>query len=362
MTGIAVNLRARLGEFALDVKIEAPATGVTGLFGASGSGKTTVLRCLAGLHRTAAGVVRLNGDTWQDESTGLFVPPHRRGVGYISQDADLFPHLSVRKNLLYGQRRAPAEDPIVEWDDVVQWLALTQLLERDVANLSGGERQRVALARALLASPRLLLMDEPVSALDEPARREVLGHLEHVLERLSLPIIYVSHSLTEVARLSDYVVWLTEGRVGDAGPVSQVLGRLDFARWWGEETGVVLEGNVHEHDTEFQLTTVSTPLGPLIIHRRPEAPGTPVRVQINARDVSLGLTAQEKSSILNELKLIVLEIADLSPSNCLVRVGDPGAAAGPVLLARITRKSLTQLGLEPGLEIFARVKSVAVLD
>jgi molybdate transport system ATP-binding protein len=137
---------------------------------------------------------------------------------------------------------------------------------------------------------------------------------------------------------------------------------LDFARWWGEETGVVLEGNVHEHDTEFQLTTVSTPLGPLIIHRRPEAPGTHVRVQINARDVSLGLTAQEKSSILNELKLIVLEIADLSPSNCLVRVGDPSAAAGPVLLARITRKSLIQLGLKPGCDIFARVKSVAVLD
>jgi molybdate transport system ATP-binding protein len=360
VTAIKARLRAQLGAFALDVDIEANGPGVIGLFGASGSGKTTVLRCLAGLHR-ASGVVRLNGDVWQDEAAGVFLPPHRRGVGYVSQEADLFPHLSVRDNLRFAQRRAPQENNASVWEDAMDWLAVGPLLARSVANLSGGERQRVALARALIARPKLILMDEPVSALDEPARHEVLGYLEAALDKLALPVIYVSHSLTEVARLSSQLVWLVDGHVSDTGSVSQVLGRIDFARWRGEEPGVVLEGTVKGHDEEFHLTAIATPLGDLTIHRRPEQPGTRVRVQINARDVSLGLAPQEASSILNELPLTVRETAELSPSSCLVRLGH-AEGDGPVLLARITNKSRIQLSLETGREVYARVKSVAVLD
>jgi molybdate transport system ATP-binding protein len=362
VTQLHACFRTRVGEFKLDVELSTPGTTVTGLFGPSGSGKTTLLRCVAGLHRAQEGSLRLNGDVWQDEKSGVFVQPHLRGIGYVSQDSDLFPHLSVHNNLMYAHRRAPREGRIVSWDDVVRWLEVESLLNRTVGNLSGGERQRVAVARALLTAPRLLLMDEPVSSLDEPARRDVLSYLEHVIQHISLPVIYVSHSLIEVARLADHLVWMVGGKVGDAGPVSEVLGRLDFARWRGEEPGVVLEGTVRDHDEEFQLTTVATPLGDLTIPRRPEASGTTMRVQISARDVSLGLSAQQGSSILNELQLSVLEVAEHSPSDCIIRLSGSGGADGPVLLARITHKSRAQLDLKQGSCVFARVKSVAVLD
>jgi molybdate transport system ATP-binding protein len=362
LTVLEARFRTRLGDFNLDFELTAPAKGVTGLFGASGSGKTTALRCLAGLYRADSGMVRLNGEVWQDDSAHVFVPTHQRGVGNVSQETDLFPHLSVRENLKYGLRRMPAGGEVVEWASAVDWLGLDRLLDRSVSNLSGGERQRVAIARALLMSPKLLLMDEPVAALDEPARREVLEFLEPVLSRVSsLPVVYVSHSLTEVTRLSDHLVWIADGRVREAGPVSQVLGRLDFARWWGEEAGVVLDAIVQDHDDEFKLSSVRTALGDLTIHGRPEHPGTEIRLRINGRDVSIGLTPQEESSILNELPLSVLEIVDTSPSACLVRLGKV-AKSEPVLLARITKKSRIRLGIVPGKEVFARVKSVAVVD
>ncbi len=361
MTGLDARLGTRLGAFELDATLQAPSSGVSGIFGPSGSGKTSLLRCLAGLARAEAGHVRLDGEVWQDERAQVFVPPHRRGVGYVAQLSDLFPHLTVRNNLRYASRRAPRGGARLSWDDVVEWVAISPLLDRPVANLSGGERQRVALGRALLASPRLLLLDEPVSALDEPSRRDVLASLVRVFRELNMPVLYVSHSLTEVARLADHFIWLVEGRVADAGPVSQVLGRLDFARWRGEEITTVLDGRIHAHDDAFQLTRVSTALGDVQIHRRAEPVDTPIRVQVNARDVSIGLVPQEASSILNELPLSVLEIADVSPSDCLVRLARAGSD-GPVLLGRITRKSRVQLALKPGQHVFARVKSVAVLD
>jgi molybdate transport system ATP-binding protein len=361
VTGLEATFRTRLGDFALDFELSVPGFGVTGLFGASGSGKTTALRCIAGLCRARSGVVKLNGVVWQDGVAGVFVPANERGVGYVSQEADLFPHLSVRENLLYALSRVPADAKSVELADAVEWLGIGQLLARSVSNLSGGERQRVAIARALLTSPKILLMDEPISALDEPARREVLAFLEPMLARLALPVVYVSHSLTEVTRLSDHLVWMADGTVRVAGPVSQVLGSLDFARWWGEEAGTVIDGTVSEHDQKYHLTVVTTPLGELTIHGRPEAPGTGIRLRINGRDVSLGLVPQEGSSILNELKLTVLEITDTSPSACLVRLGHQ-ETPDPALLSRITRKSREQLKLEPGSPVFARVKSVAVVD
>ena len=363
MSMFTAKLRTRLGDFELDVEFESSdgGGGVVGLFGASGSGKTTILRCLAGLHRADTGVVRFDGDVWQDDSTSRFVPAHDRPVGYVSQENDLFPHLTVEGNLRYAERRVPTEERTVAWDDVLEWLALSALLPRSVIELSGGERQRVALGRALLTSPRLLLLDEPVSSLDEPARREVLKHLEHVLRKLAVPVVYVSHSLTEVARLAETVVWIQQGRVADAGPTSRVLARPDFSAWRDEEPAVVLEGVIREHDDQYHLTTISTSLGNLTIHERPEEPGTAIKVQINARDVSIGLEPQTASSIVNELPLTIRDIVDLSPSDCLVRLST-NPDAQDLLLSRITRKSRAQLELNAGASVFARVKSVAVLD
>lgn len=357
--GLDSRLHARLGSFVLDAELQTPASGVTGLFGPSGSGKTSLLRCLAGLTR-ADGHVRLAAHTWQDATTGVFVPPHRRGVGYVAQQGDLFPHLSVRANLRYGWRRVPERERRLDWQDVVDWVSLGPLLDRHVSRLSGGERQRVALGRALLASPRLLLLDEPVSALDEPSRHEVLSCLNDVFRRLEVPVLYVSHSLTEVARMAERLVWLVDGHVSESGSVAQVLGRMDFARWRGEEIATVLDARIRSHDERYELTDVETPIGDLVIHGRPETPGTRIRVQINARDVSIGLHPQQASSILNELPLEVVETADLTASDCLVRLAR--TSEGPVLLARLTRRSRDQLGLEPGRRAFARVKSVAVLD
>jgi molybdate transport system ATP-binding protein len=206
----------------------------------------------------------------------------------------------------------------------------------------------------------MLLLDEPVSALDEPARNEVLNCLRDVIRRLDVPVLYVSHSLTEVARMAERLVWLVDGRVADAGSVTHVLGRVDFARWRSEEIATVLDGRILSHDRTYGLTAVVTPVGELLIHGRPEPPGTGIRVQINARDVSIGLVPQEGSSILNELPLQVVEIADLSASDCLVRLAR--RPEGPVLFARLTRRSRDQLELRSGFQVFARVKSVAVID
>lgn len=362
MSGILeARLRARLGAFALEVDLEARPAGVTGIFGPSASGKTSLLRCIAGLTRAGDGYVSLGDVTWQDERAPVFVPTHRRGLGYVAQHADLFPHLSVRDNLRYGLRRVPLAERHLAWDDVVEWVALGRLLDRDVSRLSGGERQRVALGRTLLTSPGLLLLDEPVSALDEPSRHEVLACLAAVFRRLDVPVLYVSHSLTEVARMAQHLIWLVDGRVADAGSVAQVTGRMDFARWRGEEIATVLDARIRSHDPTYHLTEVETPLGVLLIHGRSEPIGRTIRVQINARDVSIGLDPQVASSILNELPVEVVEIADVSSSDRLVRLSG-GADHQPALLARLTRRSCDQLALAPGRRVFARVKSVAVLD
>lgn len=356
MTGLTAALDASLGNFALGATFTIPPSGITGLFGASASGKTTILRCVAGLHR-ASGRVAFDGNVWQDDVQ--FVPPHLRGVAFVTQDAALFPHLNVRGNLEYAVRRASG-DQSVRWSEIVDWMGVASLLERAVHDLSGGETQRVALARALLSRPRLLLLDEPVSALDEPARRDVVQCLERLRDRASIPIVYVSHSLTEVARLADHILWVDRGAIREHGPVERVLGSMAFARWRGNEAAVVLRGHIEGHDETFHLTVVSTPLGSLTVHGRDAPAGAPVRVRINARDVSLGLQPQVASSILNEVEVPVLETEDLSASDCLVRLGRSDTDA--VLLARITKKSRSQLELETGTTVYARVKSVAVVD
>lgn len=362
MSTLRARLRLDRQRFTLDVDLDVPGRGVTAVFGPSGSGKSTLLRCLAGLEPDADGTVQAGAEVWQDRRRGVFVPPHRRGVGYVFQEADLFRHLNVRGNLRYAARRA-GERP-VSWEDSVSGLGLEHLLDRDTNGLSGGERQRVAIARALLAAPRLLLLDEPVSAVDEVSRREILRYLDTLARRLAIPIIYVSHSLREVLRLADHMVWLVDGRSQRSGAPAEVVGDADFGAWQGDEAAVVVDAVVRTdeegNDTRFGLTLLEGPWGAIWARRQPHEPGASVRVQIRASDVSLALEREHHASILNQFPLEVLALNPEGPSEVLVTLAR--SAGAPVLLARISRLSCERLDLAPGAQVFARVKSVVVVD
>lgn len=355
MSGIDAQFRLDLGAFRLDAAFTAPARGVTALFGPSGCGKSTLLRCMAGLER-AAGHLHVGEAIWQDGDR--FLPPHRRPLGYVFQEASLFPHLSVQANLEYGYRRLPNGERRTRPEQVINWLGITPLLGRRIAALSGGERQRVAIGRALLASPRLLLMDEPLSALDRQAKGEILPYLERLHRELDIPVLYVSHALDEVARLADHLILLEAGRVIAAGPLGELATRLDLALAHGDEAEAIVEGRVAAHDAEFHLTCVEFPGGRLTVPRHPAAVGQRVRIRILARDVSLTLQRQEGTSILNIFPVRVTDLAEDSLAQVVVRLD----AAGTPLLARITRKSATALTVEPGRQLFAQVKSVAILE
>jgi molybdate transport system ATP-binding protein len=357
---VAVALSHRRGEFALQVNLELGGRGVTTLSGRSGSGKTTLLRCLAGLERPDAGQISLDDETWFDAERDIHVPPHRRAVGFVTQEAHLFPHLTVGQNLAYGERRAGHRTGLADSRTLIEDLGIDPLLGRRVEHLSGGERQRVALGRALLARPRLLLLDEPVSALDETSTTEVMEALERVLAALPVPCLYVSHDLREAARLADRMLWLDAGRVVADGPVSQVLSdpRLPFAQ--EEDAESVIAGRVEAVDTGTALASVAFDGGLLWISAsRVTVPGTPVRVRIRARDVSLALRRPEAISVLNILEGRIVEVADARSvvSQALVRVDVGGCR----LLSRVTRRSVAELGLAPGAKVWALVKSAAIL-
>ncbi|MCU0833955.1 MAG: molybdenum ABC transporter ATP-binding protein [Chromatiaceae bacterium] len=360
MTGLRADFRLARGDFRLDVAISTPGQGVTALFGRSGCGKTTLLRCLAGLER-AAGGCRLGEEVWQDDGRRLFVPTHRRPIGYVLQEPSLFPHLSVRGNLEYGWRRVPARRQQVVFDEVVELLGLGRHLDRSPAGLSGGERQRVSVARALLTSPRLLLMDEPLSALDHASKQEILPYFERLHDGLRLPIVYVSHSPDEVARLADQMILLQGGRVLGAGPVAELLVRLDLPLARDTEAGAVIDGRVAEHDDVYGLTRIAIAGGRLALPRLDRPIGAPARVRIHARDVSLALDEPGTSSILNILPVRILEIVELDRTQVLIRLA-AGRDDETQVLARITRRSRDLLRLAPGREVYAQVKAVALVD
>ena len=357
MSGISARFGLALGEFRLDAGFEAPGRGVTALFGPSGSGKTTLLRCLAGLERASNGYLEVNGEIWQDDSKGIYLPTHRRPLGYVFQEASLFSHLNVRRNLEYGWKRIPTTQRRVGFDQAVELVGIGPLLDRDPARLSGGERQRVAIARALLVSPDLLLMDEPLAALDLASKKDILPYLERLHDELSIPVLYVSHSPDEVARLADYMVLMDNGKTVASGPLKELLARLDLPLAHGDEAGVVIDTVVGEHDDTYHLTRLDFAGGAISVARQPHALGHRMRLRIHARDVSLALNRHGDSSILNILPARVVEIVDENPAQVAVRLD----AGGVPLLARITRKSSTLLGLEPGMAVFAQVKSVALL-
>jgi molybdate transport system ATP-binding protein len=350
---IEIRFRLHQGAFTLDVETAIPAHGVTAAFGVSGSGKTTLLRLIAGLTRVP-GTLVVNGEVWQDDR--IFVPPHRRALGYVFQEASLFPHLSVRANLEYGWKRVPPAERTLQWDDVIGWLGLAPLIDRQPHQLSGGQRQRVAIGRALLSSPRLLLMDEPLTALDANARAEILPYLESLHRELELPIIYVSHALDEVARLADHLLLIDAGRITYQGPLVDGLTRLDLPLAHRDIAGTVIDTTVVAHDQTFQLTRVARQGLTLELPGLFAMPGHLLRVRIAARDVSLTLAMPGQTSILNLLPARVIELADDAPGQVLVRL----ALEDAVLLARITRKSAHALNLQPGMAVVAQVKSVAV--
>ena len=353
---IRVRLADTLGDFSLDVDFRAPMRGVTALFGPSGGGKTSILRCVAGLRR-ARGIVDIGGERWQDDDASVFVAPHRRAVGYVFQETGLFAHLDVRRNLEFGYRRIAAAERRVSFDEAVALLGVESLLHRATAKLSGGQRQRVAIARALLTSPRLLLMDEPLAALDQASRRDILPYLERLHDDLAMPVFYVSHAAEEVARLADHLVLVEDGRVRAAGAFDEVASRLDIAREHGAEADTVIATTVSGHDDEWHLTALSFSGGTFQVARNHLAPGQPVRLRVLARDVSLTLDRQAGTSILNIFPATVTATVDEDDAQSLVRLDVGGTA----LMARVTRKSARALSLAPGRRVYAQVKAVALI-
>ncbi|GAB3251849.1 molybdenum ABC transporter ATP-binding protein [Chitinimonas naiadis] len=355
---VLANLRLKQGDFLLNVALQLPAGGVSVLFGPSGSGKTSLLRCMAGLESGVSGQLLVNGETWQDTARGLFLPPHRREIGMVFQEASLFPHLDVHRNLEFGLHRTQSNRRKVGWEQAVALLGIEPLLQRRPEGLSGGERQRVAIARALLTSPRLLLMDEPLSALDQQRKQEILPYLERLHRDLDIPIVYVTHAIDEVSRLADHLVLLEAGQVVAQGPLSETLSRLDLPASFDSEISVVLETRVAAIDPRYQLARLTFAGGELLVPVSHHPVGETCRIRINARDVSLSLAPESDSSILNRLPATIRTIAPaIHPAHALVRLD----LAGVELVARITRLSLDSLKLQPGVQVWAQIKSVALL-
>ncbi len=357
---ISARLQLARPGFTLDVDLQLPAQGITAVFGASGCGKTTLLRAVAGLDR-ARGRVALGDVVWQDDAQRQWLPTHRRPLGYVIQEAALFPHLSVAANLAYGQRRSASAAPAVALDAVIELLGIGALLQRAPATLSGGERQRVAIARALATGPQLLLLDEPLAALDAARKAQILPYLERLHRSLALPILYVTHALDEVARLADHLVLLDAGRVLAVGPLQQVLGRLDLPLAQQDDAGVVLSATVDAHDAAYGLTRLRFAGGLLWVAGTAAASGAAVRARVLARDVSVARTAPQQTSVLNVLPVRLLSL-QAHGSTALLRLqcganGDDAAC----LLARITRRSADALALQPGDALFAQIKGVALM-
>ncbi|HKQ30297.1 MAG TPA: molybdenum ABC transporter ATP-binding protein, partial [Burkholderiales bacterium] len=341
VSGIELQLRMPLGDFTLDAAFNAPARGITALFGPSGCGKTTLLRCVAGLLRAPRGRIQIGTEVWQDSERGMFTPVHERRIGYVFQEASLFTHLSVRKNLEYGWCRVASPERRVTFGEAVELLGVGALLERRPDVLSGGERQRVAIARALLASPGLLLLDEPLSALDADSKADILPYLERLHRELSIPTVYVSHSIEEIARVADYLVLMERGSIRAHGPLLDMLTRLDLPLARGETAGAVVEATVVGHDENYRLTTLDFGGGRLIVTRMPAPIGTRVRVRIQARDVSVALDPPTRSSVQNIVAVRVAGIGEGVPGKAMLQLD----AGGSLLLAQITRKSVEQLEL-----------------
>ncbi|WP_428677527.1 molybdenum ABC transporter ATP-binding protein [Reyranella sp.] len=347
---LEVDIDHKRGAFRLTARFTA-APGLTALFGRSGSGKTSLVSIVGGLIRPDRGRVTIDGQTLVDTERGLFVPAHKRRIGYVFQDSRLFPHLSVRRNLLYGRWFARGSGgATADLGSVVELLGIGHLLERHPDSLSGGEKQRVAIGRALLARPRLLLMDEPLASLDEARRAEILPYIERLRDEAGVPLLYVSHSVAEVARLATTVVIMAEGAVTAVGTVQDILPMADAG-----DGGAVLDARIVRHDETFHLSVLESAAGELQVPRLDAPVGAPVRAYIRSRDVMLSLQPPVDISALNVLAGRIASISPTTRAQADIRLDCNGA----VLVARLTAKSVDRLALVPGRPVYAVVKSVS---
>jgi molybdate transport system ATP-binding protein len=353
---VAVAIRHRLGDFALDAAFESQGR-LTAIFGASGSGKTTLINVIAGLIKPDWGKIAIDGAVLTDTEEHLALPVHRRRIGYVFQDSRLFPHLTVEQNLHYGRWFAPRGDRYAQTAQVLAFLGIGHLLTRKPSQLSGGERQRVAIGRALLASPRLLLMDEPLASLDQPRKEEILPYIERLRDDLRLPILYVSHSLAEVKRLATDIVVMAEGRVAASGPADRIAQRLDLVPpEERDEGGVILDMTVAGYDQAYDMTSLRSAAGEAYVQGKVGKPGAVLRVQIRARDVMVATQKPKKISALNIFRGRVTALDAAGPAAVNVTVD----CAGAPVIARITRQSRDTLRLAIGLEVYALVKAISV--
>ncbi|MFZ1106901.1 MAG: molybdenum ABC transporter ATP-binding protein [Rhodomicrobium sp.] len=351
---IEVGVTQRLGSFTLDAEFAADSR-LIALFGPSGSGKTSLINVIAGLTRPERGRVVIDGAALIDTARGVFLPAHKRRLGMVFQEGRLFPHLSVKQNLSYGAWFAGVKDGGANLARVASLLGIEHLLGRYPNRLSGGEKQRVAIGRALLASPKLLLMDEPLASLDEPRKQEIMPYLERLRDEARIPIVYVSHSVAEVARLSDTLVVLQGGRVRAAGPTLELMQRLDLLPAADGEAGAAIEAAVQSHDDEYGLTTLASRAGRWRVPRLEAAPGKVIRMHIKARDVMIALKRPEEMSALNVIEAAVAEIGPMDGASVEIRLD----CSGEALVARLTRYSAERLSLRAGAPVFAIIKSVS---
>ncbi|WP_282609348.1 molybdenum ABC transporter ATP-binding protein [Pelagibius sp. Alg239-R121] len=354
---LKVDVEKNLKAFHLASRFECESSGVIALFGRSGAGKSSIVNMLSGLLSPDRGHIAIRDRVLFDSDQGINVPPQKRRLGYVFQEDRLFPHLSVRGNLLYGWNRAPREDRRIQLEQVVTLLGIEPLLERRPGRLSGGEKQRVALGRALLANPSLLLMDEPLAALDQARKEDVLPFIERLRDDFEVPIIYVSHSMEEIVRLADTMVLISDGQVEAVGAVDDIMGRLDLRPLTGRyEAGAVIAAQISSHDHSFGLTELQFGGGTLRIPLLDMPTGTLLRLRIRARDVSLALRPPNDISIQNVFKATIVDIGSETGPQVDLRLDAGGAA----VWARITKRALVTLKLEPGREVYAMVKAIAV--
>lgn len=356
-SGVRIDLRREFGRFRLALELELPGRGVSILFGPSGCGKTSLLRGIAGLDHQMRGYLSVNGEVWLDSRNGGLVPPHRRSVGYVFQDAALFPHLRVRENLAYGKERAKVSLKGPELDHVIDLLDLGSLLDRYPDRLSGGEMQRVAIARALVSRPKLLLMDEPLASLDAGLKREFLTYLDRLHKELEIPVIYVTHSADEVLRLADFVAILDDGGLSAAGSLQEMLPILALRPGFGEDFGTIIPALIVAHHPLDGVSELNFKGGRLWVPILPLSEGSDVRCRIFPGDVSLSINAPVLSSVLNVLPVTVNSLSEMEGgSNVLVHLN----LGGSVLLASVTRKSSRALDLHPGQSLYAQIKATTL--
>lgn len=340
----------------LDIDTVIPTAGVTAIFGHSGSGKTSLLRCIAGLEKAQQGRLIVNDTCWQDTDT--FLPTHKRPIGYVFQEASLFSHLTAQKNLTYAIKRADQPVSPEFYQRVINVMGIESILKRYPSQLSGGERQRIAIARALLIQPRLLLMDEPLAALDHQRKQEILPYLERLNKSFNIPILYVSHSMDEVARLADHILVLDKGKIVAEGELTEVFSRIDLPQRLEKESGVILNGKVIEKDKQWHLMRIAFAEGHIWLPDSGEVLEQAVRIRVLAKDVSLALSNHEDTSIVNRIPVTVTDIkSDQDKAMSLVRL----TMGSEYVVAKLTQRSVHSLNLTLGLNVWAQIKSAAIV-